>query len=352
MIRAWLVSLLIAAASTGPIVAEINYTMLRFDELDGWAADDHQAALTTFLNTCGDLDDPEWANLCSFARSAPSAREFFELFFQPVLMEDGQDMLFTGYFEPELRGALTQGGEYQHPIYKLPDDVVSGQSYLTRREIEETGALAGRGLEIAWLANPVDLFFLQVQGSGRIRLPSGQMIRVGYGGKNGREYSSVGQELIRRGTFEAHQVSADVIRAYVATNPEIGRELLWVNDSYVFFREVSEVPADHGPLGAMNRSITTMRSVAVDPSIVRLGAPVWIEKDGAAPLNRLMVAQDTGSAIKGAQRADIFFGTGDDAGRAAGRIRDGGRIVVLLPIQTAFAMLPETHDGLTIDGTN
>ena len=349
MIRAGLVSLLIGTASAGPVLAELTYTMLQFDDLDGWAADDHQAALTTFLNTCGDLREPEWENLCALARSAPNARDFFELFFQPVLMEDGKDMLFTGYFEPELRGALTQGGDYQHPIYKLPDDVVPGQSYLTRREIQETEALANKGLEIAWLADPVDLFFLQVQGSGRVRLPSGQMIRVGYGGKNGRNYSSVGQELIRRGTFEAHQVSADVIRSYVAANPEEGRELLWINDSYVFFREVSEVPADKGPLGAMNRSITGMRSVAVDPSIVRLGAPVWIEKEGAEPLNRLMIAQDTGSAIKGAQRADIFFGTGTSAGRAAGRIRDKGRIVVLLPIQTAFAKLPETFDGITVD---
>jgi len=310
-----------AVLSAGASVAQPTYTLLGFEDLNGWAADDHQAALSTFLNTCGDLRDPEWTNLCALAADVEDARAFFEVFFQPVLIEDGQDMLFTGYYEPEIPGALTQGGIYQHPIYAVPDDLVPGQSYATRRALQEGNLLAGKGLEIAWLADPVDLFFLQVQGSGRIKLPDGGRLRVGC-------------------VFEAHQVSADVIRNWVRDNPEEGRELLWVNDSYVFFREVNEVPADKGPLGAMNRSITTMRSIAVDPSIVKLGAPVWIEKEGAAPLNRLMVAQDTGSAIKGAQRADIFFGTGDQAGRDAGRIKDGGRIVVLLPIQSAYAKLP------------
>jgi membrane-bound lytic murein transglycosylase A len=127
----------------------------------------------------------------------------------------------------------------------------------------------------------------------------------------------------------------------VRRNGDGGRELLWVNESFVFFREVNEVPPELGPLGAMNRSVTTMRTVAIDPSYIPYGAPVWIEKAGANPLNRLMVAQDTGSAIRGSQRADIFFGTGDDAGRAAGRIKDGGRLVVLMPLQAAYALLPD-----------
>ena len=318
-----------------------TYTLLSFDDLTGWAADDHAEALRVFRETCGDIADPEWRALCSFSAEVSDARAFFEMFFQPVLIEDGAEMLFTGYFEPEIDGSRTPGGRYLHPIHAVPDDLVEGQPYLSRRELEEAGALQGRGLEIAWLADPVDKFFLQVQGSGRIRLPDGSRIRVGYGGKNGREYSSVGVELVNRGTFEPHQVSADVIRNWVRDNPEEGRALLWTNESYVFFREVNEVPPDKGPLGAMNRSVTAMRSIAVDPSITKLGAPVWIEKDGAQPLNRLMIAQDTGSAIKGAQRADIFFGTGDAAGRRAGRIKDGGRMVVLLPIQSAYAKLPE-----------
>ena len=325
----------------GAAMAEPTYSLLTFDDLAGWALDDHATALTVFADTCGDMTDPEWQGLCAFAKTAPDARAFFETFFQPILIEDGEPMLFTGYFEPELHGAKSRGGPYQYPIYSLPPDYVAGQQYLSRREIEETAAISGKGLEIAWLADPVDLFFLQVQGSGRILLPDGGGMRVGYGGKNGREYSSVGQELIHRGIYRSHQVSAQIIRKWVRDNPEQGRELLWVNESYVFFREVSEVPADKGPLGAMNRSITTDRSIAVDPAFTTLGTPVWIEKAGAAPINRLMVAQDTGSAIKGAQRADIFYGTGTVAGRAAGRIKESGRMIRLLPIKMAYAMLPE-----------
>ena len=327
--------------TTGHAMATPTYTLLSFDDLNGWAADDHQAALSVFQNTCGDIDDLEWQGLCAMAKDVGNAKDFFEVFFQPVLIEDGEEMLFTGYYEPELKGSRQRGGIYQYPLHAVPDDLTDSAPYLSRRELEENDSLAGRDLEIAWLADPVDKFFLQVQGSGRIHLPDGSYIRVGYGGKNGREYTSVGLELVRRGAFEAHQVSADVIRNWVKTNPDEGKELLWINESYVFFREVSEVPADQGPLGAMNRSITEMRTIAVDPAITKLGAPVWIEKQGETPLNRLMIAQDTGSAIKGAQRADIFFGTGDAAGREAGRIKDSGRMVVLLPIQRAYAKLPE-----------
>jgi membrane-bound lytic murein transglycosylase A len=175
------------------------------------------------------------------------------------------------------------------------------------------------------------VFFLHVQGSGRLRLSDGNVMRVGFGAKNGHPYTSIGKALIARGVFGADSVSPEAIKAWVQQNGQAGRALLWENESYVFFREVSEVPADKGPLGAMNRSITQSRSIAVDPAFVTLGAPVWIEKQGAEPMNRLMIAQDTGSAIKGAQRADIFFGTGDEAGAQAGKIKDGGRIVVLMP---------------------
>ncbi|MGJ8610384.1 MAG: murein transglycosylase A [Octadecabacter sp.] len=318
-------------------MANPTYQLLQFDDLDGWADDDHQAALDVFLSTCGDMRDPAWSAVCDVAHHGQEARSFFERFFTPVMIEDGNDALFTGYFEPELRGSLNRGGPYQYPLYRLP----SNPGQFSRREIEETGAFDGQGLEIVWIDDPVDVFFLQVQGSGRVKLDTGGGIRVGYGGANGREYSSVGLELVSRGIYNAHQVSADVIRNWVRDNGEEGRQLLWANESYVFFREVNEVPADKGPLGAMNRSVTTMRTVAIDPSFVPYGAPVWIEKDGADPLNRLMVAQDTGSAIRGAQRADIFFGTGDDAGRDAGRIKDGGRMVVLMPLQSAYALLPD-----------
>ncbi len=339
MIGNWFASISLFLTLAGTAMADPTYTQLSYEDLTDWAADDHQAALDVFLNTCGDMRDPQWEVLCNFARTGPEPRGFFEKFFRPVLIEDGEPMLFTGYFEPELPGSRERGNDYQHPIYAVPEDLKPGQSYYTRREIDEDQPLAGKGLELAWLTDPVDLFFLQVQGSGRIRLPDGSMMRVGYGGKNGRNYSSVGMALVRRGIFEPHQVSAAVIRNWVRQNRAEGRALLWENESYVFFREVSEVPADRGPLGAMNRSITQGRTIAVDPEFVTLGSPVWIEKQGTEPMNRLMIAQDTGSAIKGAQRADIFFGTGAEAGLEAGKIRDPGRMIVLLPATMAHRLI-------------
>ncbi len=330
---------------TGSATAETepSYAILGFEDLDGWEQDDHAAALAVFRNTCRDFKDPQWTALCNVADDAGDARQFFELFFRPVLITDGQDGLFTGYFEPELDGSPVPTSRFRHPVYKMPDEAKRVRPWMTRRGILTSDVMSGKGLEIAWVDDPVELFFLQVQGSGRIRYPDGSFIRVGYGGFNGHPYSSIGQELVRRGTYQAHQVSADVIKNWVRRNPEAGEELLYHNDSYVFFREVSEVPADRGPLGAMNRSITTMRSIAIDPAFTPLGAPVWIEKNGRDPLRRLMIAQDTGSAIKGAQRADIFFGTGDAAGREAGRVKDPGRLVVLMPIQRAYALLPDSE---------
>lgn len=327
---------------TGPASAELSYQVLSFDQLEGWESDDHAAAFETFLNTCGDMKDPDWQAVCTFARTGPAPRDFFELLFRPVQIDDGNDAMFTGYFEPELDGSRYRSARYAYPVYKMPREAKVSNPWYTRRQILEGTVMSGRGLEIAWVDDPVELFFLQIQGSGRIRLPNGEVIRVGYRGSNGHPYRSIGVELVRRGVYAPHQVSAQVIKNWVRRNPEAGRDLLYHNPSYVFFREVSEVPSEKGPLGAMNRSITTMRTVAVDPAFVPLGAPVWIEKDGANPLRRLMIAQDTGSAIKGAQRADIFFGTGDKAGSAAGKLRDPGRLLVLMPIQRAYALLPES----------
>lgn len=314
--------------------------VLDFADLDGWAEDDHAAALRVFLETCPDLRDPDWSALCAAAHADPDPRSFFELFFRPVLITDDRDPMFTGYYEPELDGSRVETPRFRYPVYRLPEEARNGK-WLSRREILSGELMQDRGLEIAWVDDPVELFFLQIQGSGRIRLADGTHIRVGYGGSNGHDYRSVGAELVRRGIYNAHQVSAQVIKNWVRRNPTDGEELLYHNPSYVFFREVTRVSPERGPLGAMNRSVTAMRSVAVDPAYVPLGAPVWIEKAGKKPLHRLMVAQDTGSAIKGPQRADIFMGTGDKAGRAAGKLRDGGRLVVLLPIQRAYAMLPE-----------
>jgi peptidoglycan lytic transglycosylase A len=321
---------------------EADVSILSFTDLHGWAQDDHAEALGVFVETCAILNDAQWRPICNLAvaHSGP-AKQFFELFFRPVLIEDGADPLFTAYYEPEIRGSRVRTARFNIPVYRKPPELVSGTLWYTREEIEAGGALAGRGLEIAWVEDPVELQFLQIQGSGRIRLPDGSAIRLGYGGSNGHRYRSLGDELVRRGVYNRHQVSAQVIRAWVRRNPQEGTDLLLHNPSYVFFREVSHVPAELGPLGAMNRSITAHRTLAVDPEFTPLGAPIWLEKQGAEPFNRLMVAQDTGSRIKGAQRADIFFGTGDEAGRLAGQISDPGRMVILLPIQQAYALNPE-----------
>ena len=317
--------------------------LLDFEALAGWEEDDHSAALVSFLETCDRLDAADWTPLCRLApeaaRSEASARAFFELFFRPVLIGT-PPALFTGYYEPELKGSPTRTPRFAWPIYRRPPELQDGQVYLDRAAIE-AGALRGRGLDIAWLEDPVEVFFLHIQGSGRIRMPDGHIIRVGYAGRNGHAYRSVGQEMVRRGTHRPDQVSAQEIRAWVKRSGSSGMDMLNFNPSYIFFRKLADLPADKGPIGAMGRSITAFRSVAIDPAFTPLGAPVWIEKDGENPIRSLMVAQDTGGAIKGPQRADIFFGTGLEAGEAAGTVKDGGRMIVLLPIDRAFAMLPE-----------
>ena len=343
MIRRLCVAACLWAMATMAPAQDVTHKVLEFDDLNGWNFDTHDRALEAFLVTCPDLPDPDWQSLCALAQQKPDAKTFFELFFRPILIENGSPALFTGYFEPELDGALRPSSRYKYPLYREPHIAKVSNPWLTRREIETGDFMRGKRLEIAWVDDPVELFFLQIQGSGRIRLPDGGLLRVGYGGSNGHEYRSVGVELVRRGIYKAHQVSAQVIQNWVKRNPKAGRELLFHNPSYVFFRRVDQVPADRGPLGAMNRSVTAKRTVAVDPAFVPLGAPVWVEKEGQLPFNRLMIAQDTGSAIKGPQRADIFFGTGDLAGRAAGKLRDPGRMVVLLPIQRAFAMATEPY---------
>ena len=317
--------------------------VLGFESLNGWAEDDHQAALTAFLTTCDTIRGPDWQALCAVAQesgaSAASARAFFELFFLPVQV-GSPPALFTGYYEPELAGSPVRTPRFTTPIYRRPPELRDGQVFHSRAVIEG-GALRGRGLEIAWLDDPVEAYFLQIQGSGRIVMPDGDVLRVGYAGRNGHAYQSVGQEMVRQGLRTMDQVSAQDIKAYVRANPAAGAAMLNINASYVFFRALDDLPADQGPIGAMGRSITPMRSVAVDPAFTPLGAPVWVEQDGATPLRRLMIAQDTGGAIKGAQRADIYFGTGPVAGDAAGVIKDGGRMIVLLPIDRAFAQVDD-----------
>ena len=295
------------------------------------------------MSTCDKITGEDWAPICRLAqdanRSDASAKAFFELMFKPVQI-GATPALFTGYYEPEHQGSPIRTPRFAYPLYTRPPELQDGQTFYTRAQIE-TGALRGRGLEIAWLEDPVEVFFLQIQGSGRIHMTNGPTIRVGYAGRNGHAYRSVGQEMIARGMRTPDQVSAQDIRTYVRSNPAAGQDLLKVNPSYIFFRKIADLTPDQGPIGALGRPITAMRSVAVDPDFTQMGAPVWIEKAGSNPIRSLMVAQDTGGAIKGAQRADIFYGTGDAAGDAAGTIKDGGRMLVLLPIDRAFALVPE-----------
>ncbi len=336
MLRARL-AVLIMSIFAGSAQAEA--TLLDWADLNGWDRDDHAEALYVFKETCRDLKDGDWPAICKLADTASEPRLFFEIMFRPVLVTDDNDPLFTGYYEPELLGSRTQSTRFDVPLYRLPEDAPTEGRWLSRKELTSSGILEDRGLELVWLQSEVDKFFLQIQGSGRIRLLDGGAMRVGFGGKNGHPYRSIGRELVRRGEFEEHQVSAQVIRNWVRNNPEDGADLLNHNPSYVFFREVSQVDPERGPLGAMNRSITAGRSIAVDRDFVPLGAPVWLEKAGAKPFSRLMVAQDTGAAINGAQRADIFYGTGREAGQEAGRIRDGGRMIMLLPVEVAKALV-------------
>jgi membrane-bound lytic murein transglycosylase A len=327
----------ICAGAASARAGAVSRSVIGWNRLDGWAEDDHAAALDVFRETGAALG-AEWGAAREAAEGARDAQAFFEAHFRPVLVTDGKPALFTGYYEPEIPGSPVRTGAFRQAIYRLPPEVSEGTVWRSRAEIETQGLLEGRGLEIAWVADAVEAFFLQVQGSGRIRFSDGRTIRVGFAGRNGHPYRSIGAELVQMGAVPSEEVSAQAIKRWVRDNPEPGAALLRHNPSFVFFRDVTEVPTDRGPLGAMGGSVTPLRSVAVDPAFVPLGAPVWVETTGDTPIRRLTVAQDTGAAIKGPQRADIFCGSGDAAGEVAGRMRDGGRMVVLLPVAMADAL--------------
>jgi membrane-bound lytic murein transglycosylase A len=288
------------------------------------------------------------------------ARAFFEHHFEPysVVEQDGGGLL-TGYFEPVLHGALTRTERFQVPVYRRPPDLVTvvpedlrGQpgvgfthmrkcadgtleAYHTRAEIE-SGALAGSGLELCWLEDPVDAFFLQVQGSGLVLLADGGRVRLTYDGKNGHPYTSVGRRLIDQGEIEARAMSLDRLGAYLRADGTRGRVAMQANASFVFFRAMAE-NGDEGARGVLDTPLTPGRSLAVDASVHPLGAPVFVDAPtlrnvrSGRPFRRLMIAQDVGSAIRGRQRGDIFVGSGGRAGRIAGAIKHACRFFVLLP---------------------
>jgi len=285
------------------------------------------------------------------------ARAFFERHFQPwqlIQAEGGVDGLVTGYYEPLLRGSRTPSPVYRFPLYGPPDDLIvvdlaslypelkslrlrgrlQGNRvvpYHTRGDIE-AGRAPLSGKEVAWVDDPVELFFLQVQGSGRLLLENGETLRVGYAEQNGHPYRSIGRWLVDNGEMNLDRASMQGIKEWVRRNPERLSELLNVNPSYVFFRVLPGQTG--GPIGSLGVPLTSERSVAVDPRAMPLGAPVWLattRPNSVEPLNRLMLAQDTGSAIRGNVRADFFWGFGDEAGRLAGAMKQRGRMWVLLP---------------------
>lgn len=331
--------------------------------MTGWRDDNLQLAWPAFLASCGALkSQPAWQSVCETATALPepsreTIRRFFETRFTPyqVVNADGSDSgIVTGYYEPLLRGSRTRTPAYRYPVYGMPDDLLVvdlSELYPDLKNLRVRGRLDGRrvvpyfnraqiengsapvsGKEIVWVADAVELFFLQIQGSGRVRLDNGEMVRLGYAEQNGHPYRSIGRLLVDRGDLPLERASMQGIKTWAGQNPDKLHELLNYNASYVFFREM---PADlPGPLGALGVPLTAQRSVAVDSRFVPLGAPLYLVTtmpNTRIPLNRLMLAQDTGGAIRGAVRADFFWGFGDEAGAQAGRMRQSGRMWVLLP---------------------
>lgn len=334
-------------------------------EVEGWGEDDPGLTLGAFLNSCGPLRlRPQWQAVCAEAEtldplSETTVRAFFERRFTPHQLrnsDDGRIGLATGYYVPDLRGSRQPAPNYPYPLYRRPDDLLvidlrevypdlgnyrlrgrleenRVRPYWDRAKIEgEEKPLAGQ--ELFWVDDPVELFFLQIQGSGRILFEDGSRVMVNYAEQNGHPYRSVSKWLLDRGIMPREQMSMQNIKAWARANPALVNELLNTNPSYVFFREL---PGDAvSPPGALGVPLTSGRSVAVDPRYTPLGAPVFLATtwpNSDRPLYRLMMAQDTGGAIKGPVRADFFWGFGDTAGAQAGRMKQPLRMWVLLPVE-------------------
>lgn len=311
------------------------------------------------------LTRPEdWEQVCQLAAHwpEPDAARFFDLWFETAQVSDGRTFV-TGYYEPEIAGVRIRVEGFDAPVYALPQDLVrawpadlpeserTGRPPLGRydesgafvpyydRAAIEDGALAGKGLEIAWARDPIELFFLQVQGSGRLRAPDGSVMRIGYAGQNGRDYVGIGAVMRSRGLIGEgegqYPGSMQGIMRFLRERPEEGRALMRENQSWVFFRELT----GDGPIGSLNVPVRPRASVAADPNFVPLGAPVWLELD-RAEANGLWIAQDTGGAIKGANRFDSFWGAGDQARVIAGGMSGRGQALVLLPLGTVARLNP------------
>jgi membrane-bound lytic murein transglycosylase A len=356
-----------------------QYIPLSWSDIPGWYEDDQLAAYRTFRASCRPIaaqhdlpSDPKALGIslrdpCRAARATEisdgaRARGFFETYFTPLRISrlgEG-DGFVTGYYEPVLEGSRTQTDVYNVPVYRRPSNLfVKGYKqgapdlpnkgqvfrkigrrklvpYYDRGEIED-GAIAGRGLEICWLKDPTDLLFAQIQGSARIRLEDGSTVRINYDAHNGYTYTAVGRILIERGTIPKEQMSMHKIREWMEQNPDGAKELRRQNRSYIFFREVNLSERDEA-VGAQGVPLTPGRSIAVDKSLHVYGTPFFIEgelpiesEQSKTPFHRLMIAQDTGSAITGPARADLYFGAGADAGKVSGRLKHNMRFVMLVP---------------------
>jgi len=331
-----------------------------FTAIPGWAQDNLATALATFVLSCQTIlrmppDQPLggddmaqaaggqaglWQASCTAAQAVPpgdaaAARSFFEANFTAYAVP-GQ-ALVTGYFEPEYPGAKNLGGGYTVPLYAKPAD--PDLAALPRAAIDNN-ALYRKAPVTAYLTSPVDAYMLQIQGSGRILLPNGNTLRIGFDGQNGQEYTPIGRILVQNGALQPNDVSFQSISAWLTANPDQARGIMEQNANYVFMRPLGPLPDGQGAPGTLGVPLTAGRSLAIDKSIIPLGTPVFVATTDpitSAPLQRLTIAQDTGGGIQGANQADIFFGAGPDAEATAGSMRQPGQLYVLLPNPSATA---------------
>lgn len=346
-------SVLLALCGVAPAYAaprQPDLQPLVFDALKGWAAEDHAAAFIPFRLSCaalatkppverpGAAGSPGLDAACGAALALPerpddkTARQFFETWFSPALVTPDKSSFFTGYYEPEFAGALAPSERFPTPLLAMPDKLPDPAP---DRAAIEAGLFKGRGLELVFM-DPIDAFFTHIQGSARIRLPDNSMVRVNFAGRNGYPFTPVGRALVERKILTREQANMQSIRAWLEANPKLASSLMQENKSYIFFRFDKGRPESEGPMGAQRVPLTAGRSIAVDDQIWPYGLPVWIDailptSKGDKRTRRLWVAQDTGAAIRGAGRADLYIGTGPEAGRIAGGIRHTGHFIVFVP---------------------
>lgn len=333
---------------------------ISFSDVPGWGQDDLKGALSAFTNTANDtFTDAALFGEAAKTRGTEETRRFFEKNFTPhkVIWSEPRGLV-TGYFEPVLKGSWQKTVRYNVPLYRRPPDLVSliddkerakfndKLSYMrktpdglepfpTRQDIE-TGALNGMGLELLYLEDPIDTFFLHVQGSGRIDFDDGSWTRVTYAAKNGHPFSSIGKSLIEKGEIAKEDMCLQAIDSWLRKNVDKAALTMWQNKSFIFFEELPKQDREDGPQGAAKVPLTPVRSLAVDASIHALGTPIWVSAPALKlrderGFNKLMIAQDVGSAIKGPERGDIYWGSGKEAGEIAGRTAHKANFFVFLP---------------------